>query len=241
MIDMTSFKLELEQRWEEGERIDAICRYALLPTGKLFRPRLLLESCGAVGGSIEQVIPAAIGSECGHIASLIHDDIIDGDELRRGRASVHNRFGAGDAILSGDMLIFHLFRCLSECYERDVPAPRVVAALRSTAGAGLDLCRGQSLEAEICGNLDCGIAAYIDVARLKTAAFFRGACETGAILGGGTPEQIAALASYGEQLGIAFQIHDDLLCYIGSERRDGQARRQRRPQQAPDAARAARL
>lgn len=223
MDDLATLRSELEQRWGAGERIDAICRYAMLPSGKLLRPRLLLESCGAVGGIVEQVMPAAIGSECGHIASLIHDDIIDADEVRRGRAAVHAQFGTDDAIVSGDMLIFYLFRCLSECYDRQVPAHRVVAALKAISAAGLDLCRGQSQEAAICGDLHCGTDAYVLVARLKTAAFFRGACECGAVLGGGSPVEVAALASYGEDLGIAFQIHDDLLCYESSTQIMGKA------------------
>ena len=213
---LAAIEQELEQRWRDGDRIDEICRYALLPAGKLLRPRLLLAACEAVGGETYKVMPAAIGSECGHSASLIHDDIIDADELRRGRPSVHVRFGIDDAIVAGDMLIFHLFLCLSEVHDREVPAERVVAALRATSIAGLDVCRGQSREAEICGDPTCGVDEYIDVARLKTAALFRGTCESGAILGGGTPEQIAGLASYGDRLGVAFQIVDDLLGYTSS-------------------------
>lgn len=211
--DMGALRQQLDGRWSGGHRIDAICRYAMIPTGKLFRPRLLLASCAAVGGSVDQAMPAALGAECAHSASLIHDDIIDADAERRGRPSVCSRFGSSDAIASGDMLIFDLFLCLSECAEHGVPASRIVAATRVLAAAGVDVCRGQSLEAEIHGDLGCDIATYILVARLKTAAFFRGVCEAGAILGGGSAEQAAALASYGDKLGVAYQVHDDLLCY----------------------------
>jgi geranylgeranyl pyrophosphate synthase len=204
----------VEQRWPVGtSTLDGICRYALVPTGKLFRPLLLVDSALAVGGAVDAVLPAAVGAECGHVASLIHDDIIDGDDLRRGRASVHHRFGVADAIVAGDALIFDMFAGLAECGDRGVPGDRVVLALESVARAGLDLCRGQSLEAEICGGLTFDTDRYLTMVRLKTASFFRGACESGAILGGGTPAEVRALATYGDRLGVAFQIHDDLLAY----------------------------
>jgi geranylgeranyl pyrophosphate synthase len=206
---------ELEQRWSHGlNAIDSICHYSLVPTGKLFRPILLLDSALAVGGDAQSVLPAAVGAECGHVASLIHDDIIDGDDLRRGRPSVHHQYGVNDAIVAGDALIFDLFAALAECRLRGVPDSRVAAALEAVARSGLDLCRGQSLEAELTANPRFDTAAYLTVARLKTASFFRGACESGAILGGGTPEFVEALSTYGESLGTAFQIHDDLLGYM---------------------------
>jgi geranylgeranyl diphosphate synthase type I len=203
--------------------MDAICRYALLPAGKLVRPRLLLSACAAVGGDVDAVMPAAVGAECGHTASLIHDDIIDRDDVRRGRTSVHREFGAADAIVAGDLLIFYLFRCLAECHERGLPAAHVVAALRALADSGMDLCRGQAYEAEVSGDLRCDADAYLQMVKGKTAAFFRGACECGAILGGGTAAQVAALAAYGDDLGVAFQIHDDILCYSSSSEAMGKA------------------
>jgi geranylgeranyl pyrophosphate synthase len=206
---------QLQERWAQGSSLlDSICRYALTPTGKLFRPTLLLESALAVGGSLRSVLPAAVGAECGHVASLIHDDIIDGDDLRRGRPSVQYKFGAGDAIVAGDALIFDLFASLAECRRTGVTDSAVVSALEAVARAGLDLCRGQSMEAELCRNRLLDANAYLTMASLKTAAYFRGACESGAILGGGSPELVGALGRYGEHLGVAFQIHDDLLPYI---------------------------
>lgn len=206
---------ELEKRWANGSNpIDPICHYALVPSGKMIRPILLLDSALAVGGDLSPVLPAAVGAECGHVASLIHDDIIDGDDLRRGRPSVQHRFGVGDAIVAGDALIFDLFAGLAECRTAGAPDSRVVSALYEVAGAGLDLCRGQSLESELTKNPKFEVDAYLTVARLKTASFFRGACACGAILGGGSPESVAALSSYGDLLGTSFQIHDDLLAYI---------------------------
>lgn len=213
---------ELEKRWsDDSTALGAICHYALVPTGKLFRPVLLLEAALAVGGELQRVLPAAVGAECGHVASLIHDDIIDNDDLRRGRESVQHKYGIGDAIVAGDALIFDLFASLAECRTTGVPDSRVVSALASVASAGLDLCRGQSLESELSRDLRFDVDAYLTVARLKTAAYFRGTCESGALLAGGTPESVAGLAAYGDNLGIAFQIADDLLAYVSDSTNTG--------------------
>ncbi|MBD0693582.1 hypothetical protein BG452_13535 [Streptomyces sp. CBMA123] len=213
-VDPDALRAELERRWENrGEALEAICRYALLPAGKLVRPLLCLESAVAVGGRAEQVMPAALGMEYSHVASLVHDDIIDGDDLRRGSPSVQHLFGIDHAILTGDMLIFTAFQALAECEERGVAAGRVVAALRVIAGMGADLTRGATAELTLAGNAAATLEAYLTMIRLKTAALIRGACQVGAILGGGDLREIHALSRYGEELGIAFQIQDDLLPY----------------------------
>lgn len=205
----------LARRWSgDGSLLGSICHYALVPSGKLFRPVLLLESALAVGGEVARVLPAAVGAECGHVASLIHDDIIDRDDLRRGRASVPRKYGTDDAIVAGDALIFDLFASLADCRDAGVPDDRVVSALAAVARAGLDLCRGQSLESELTRTRSFDEDGYLRVARLKTASYFRGACESGAMLGGGSAESVAALGAYGDDLGLAFQIHDDLLSYV---------------------------
>jgi geranylgeranyl pyrophosphate synthase len=213
---------KLAEQWaQRSGLVDSICHYALMPTGKLFRPVLLLESTAAVGGDLLASLPAAAGAECGHVASLIHDDIIDDDDLRRGRPSVQRKYGIADAIVAGDALIFQLFASLAECRESGVADNNVVSALDAVARAGLDLCRGQAQESELCHDPDVGVETYINVARLKTGALFRGSCECGAILGGGRPQWVRQLATYGEHLGIAFQIRDDLLPYVSSTQTTG--------------------
>lgn len=214
----------LQDRWSSDPTLlGKMCHYALVPTGKLFRPLLLLEAALVVGGKLREVLPAAVGAECGHVASLIHDDIIDHDDLRRGRASVQHAFGISDAIVAGDALIFDLFASLADCRVRGVPADRVVAALDAVARAGLDLCRGQTLESELSRDLRFDADAYLEVARLKTAAYFRGACQSGALLGGGDSEMVDALCAYGNNLGLAFQIHDDLLGYVSHAENTGKS------------------
>ncbi|CAM3010916.1 polyprenyl synthetase family protein [Saccharomonospora xinjiangensis] len=205
----------LSQRWREDQQslLASMCVHALVPSGKLFRPILLLESALAVGGDAEVVLPAAVGAECGHVASLVHDDIIDDDDLRRGRPSVQHKFGVDNAIVAGDALIFDLFAALAECRATGASTERIVAALEVVARCGIDLCRGQSLEAELCERMDFDLDAYLTMVRLKTAALFMGACKCGALLAGGDETMVGALGEYALNLGCAFQIHDDVLSY----------------------------
>jgi geranylgeranyl pyrophosphate synthase len=207
---------ELARSWPaDSDSLAAMARYALSAPGKMFRPVLLLESAQAVGGQLREVLPAATGTEYGHVASLIHDDIIDGDEMRRGQPAVYRKYGTDNAIVTGDALIFQLFVSLAECRYTGVPGDRIAAALAVVAASGVDLCRGQVLEAEITSQRILDIESYLIMISLKTAALFHGACKSGAILAGGPPEWIEALGEYGRKLGIAFQIRDDLLAYVG--------------------------
>ncbi len=204
----------LGRRWAgEGGLLGEMCQHALVPMGKLFRPILLMESTLAVGGRLEHVLPAAVGTESGHVASLVHDDIIDDDEMRRGRAAVHTAFGAGNAIVAGDALLFDLFHCLAECREAGADDGRIVTALEVVSGAGLKLCQGQSLEFEITADLSRDLDRYVLMIKLKTGALFVGACQAGAVLGGGTREEVDGLGRYGDELGVAFQMCDDLFTY----------------------------
>lgn len=217
---------ELDRRWPpEAERLHQISRYALLPAGKLLRPLLLMESAEAVGGGGPAVVPAALSVEYLHAGSLVHDDVIDGDAMRRGRPSVVARYGTADAIVTGDALMLGMFGVLTDGAEEagGLPPGRVLGAVRVFARAGVDLCRGQAMEGELRGDLGCGLDRYLTMSSLKTGALFRAACRGGAILGGGTPAQQHALTAYAEHLGLAFQMHDDLLPYTSDPRTTGKS------------------
>jgi geranylgeranyl pyrophosphate synthase len=188
--------------------------YALATRGKMLRGVLLLESCRAVGGDPELAMYAAAGTEYGHLASLVHDDVIDHDELRRNRKTIWHQFGTDYAILTGDFFIFQAYYSLALC-RHILPAERVARVLEVLSKACIDLCLGQTLEAQLTGNCAATREDYLKVVRDKTGSLFRAAAESGAILGGGTDEQILATRMYGEHLGIAFQIVDDLLSYVG--------------------------
>lgn len=177
----------------------------------------------AVGGHRGQALPAALGLEYLHAATLVHDDIIDRDLLRRGRPTVPAAYGCADAIVAGDHLIFSAFDAITECRATGVGDRQVVSATVALAQAGADLCRGQVMEATLVGDLSCGMSAYLDMVRLKTGALFRAVCHVGALLGGAAAPLAAGLAEYGEHAGIAFQISDDVLAFTGDTTTTGKS------------------
>ncbi|MBF6589036.1 MAG: polyprenyl synthetase family protein [Ktedonobacterales bacterium] len=201
---------------ERGGYLAKTTEHMLSAPGKLLRPLLLLDACRAAGGDISRVFPAACGTEYGHVASLIHDDIIDGDDARHGRPTLHVKFNLPAAILTGDLLIFETFLSYTECHEQGVAAERVLQAIRTLSRTCIEMCQGQALEATIAGKLDTTEEMYLEVIRLKTATFCSAAGRIGARLGGAAEEAILALGNYGHNLGMAFQIVDDLLSFIGS-------------------------
>lgn len=202
-------------RWVGSSPLDCICEDAVWPAGKLLRPALLLESCAAVGGDPRDVLAAALGVEYFHAASLVHDDIVDGGTMRRGRPSVAVRYGTEVALLAGDELVFQVFQACAACAGPAVPAQRVVAALGVLAAAGAELCRGQHAEQALRADLDATLDRYCAVAVQKTSALLTASCQVGAILGGGTDEHAAALCRFARCLGVAFQMADDMRPYLG--------------------------
>lgn len=215
---------ELAHRWPPGAgRLAAMSRYALLPPGKLVRSTMALLCVEAVGGHRKQALPAALALEYLHAATLVHDDLIDGDLVRRGRPTVPVAYGAADAIVTGDHLIFSAFDALAESRAAGVRDEHVLSAVTALAVAGSDLCRGQVLEATLVGDLESGVEAYLEMVRLKTGALFRAVCQVGALLGGAPPPVAAALARYGEHVGIAFQISDDVLAYTAQAATTGKS------------------
>jgi geranylgeranyl diphosphate synthase, type I len=212
---------ELDRRWPQtSEQLDAITRYALLPAGKLLRPIMALQAAEVAGGSPADIVTAALALEYLHAATLVHDDIIDGDAVRRGRPAVPAAYGVPDAIVTGDHLIFSAFEAIVDEPWASSPA-RVIAAVGALAEAGRDLCRGQMLEAQLTGDIEAGARWYPEMIRLKTGALFRAACYIGATLGGAGADATAWLAGYGEHVGIAFQIRDDLASYLATPEQTG--------------------
>ncbi|WP_245775871.1 polyprenyl synthetase family protein [Saccharopolyspora flava] len=208
-----ALRRELDERWSAAaDRTEQMAGHALLAPGKMLRPVLLLTSAEATGADSAPLLPAALAVEYLHVATLVHDDIIDDDELRRGRPTVHARYGTPNALVTGDYLILTMVTALSECPAS--PAA-VLEAARVLAGAGADVCRGQVRESAMAGDPTRPVADYLEMAALKTGALFRGACRAGAILAGASPEHTDAVTRYAEHLGLGFQIYDDLLPYLG--------------------------
>ncbi|MEW5722897.1 MAG: polyprenyl synthetase family protein [Thermodesulfobacteriota bacterium] len=200
-------------------------RYSLLAGGKRLRPVLCLAGCEAVGGRSEEALPAAAALELIHTYSLIHDDLpgMDDDDLRRGRPSNHMVFGEGLAILAGDGLLTLAFGLLARAGREGRTTPdRTLAALdviaRASGHEGMVAGQSADLEAEGLAP-DEKLVEFIHTR--KTGALIAAAVVAGAILGGGGPEQLAALEAYGRRLGLAFQITDDLLDLDGDPAETG--------------------
>ncbi len=194
----------------DAERLSEAMRYAVLGGGKRLRPVACLIGAASVGGDPRAAIPGAVALELIHTYSLVHDDLpcMDDDDLRRGRATVHKAYDDATAVLVGDALLTLAF----EVVARDLPAAAAkdaaVALARGAGAAGM--VGGQALDL-LAERRDVGRDDVLAIDLRKTAALFRAAFEIGAICGGGAPPQRAALAGIGEDLGVAFQIIDDLL------------------------------
>jgi farnesyl diphosphate synthase len=210
-------------------RLCEAMRHAALGGGKRIRPFLLIECAGLFGMQPVAALNAAIALECVHCYSLVHDDLpaMDNDDLRRGRPTVHKAFDEWTAILVGDALLTVAFEVLASPDTHPDPAIRGELALelaRASGGAGMVGGQCLDLEAEKLGQPSRPTLA--DVRRLqamKTGALIRYACEAGAVLGEGDAERRRALIVYGERLGRAFQIADDLLDVEGQAATVGKA------------------
>lgn len=180
--------------------------YALQAEGKMLRPALCLAAAEAVGGKWQDATGVGAALEIFHTFTLIHDDIMDGDELRRGIPTLHKAFGENRALLSGDTLLIYVYQLLSET-ETSI-FPRVFKAFNEGA---MDVCRGQGWDMEFEKNSHVAPEQYEMMIDLKTGALIRLACQLGGILGGGSDSAIEALSRFGLLLGRAFQMQDDLL------------------------------
>jgi geranylgeranyl pyrophosphate synthase len=180
--------------------------------GKRLRPALVLVTsrAGEVGRTETDLAAAAV--ELLHIASLYHDDVIDETEVRRGAPSVHSKWGNEVAILSGDFL-FASGSLLGAQAAGEVP--------RILARALADVCEGQIAENERVGDPERTASQYVETIRRKTAALFRASCELGAATAGADLTLHERLKDYGENLGLAFQMVDDLLDFVGDPRVTG--------------------
>jgi geranylgeranyl diphosphate synthase type II len=202
------------------ETISRAVRYSLFAGGKRLRPLLVLSAAEAVGGEIEDALPAAAAFEMIHTYSLIHDDLpaMDDDSLRRGRPTSHVVFGEAIAILAGDALQSHAFALLADppppCRVSAERRLRAVAELANAAGAS-GMVGGQVYDLESEGQA-VDAAQLERIHRHKTGALIRAAARVGAIVGGASEEQVDRLTRFAEEAGLAFQIVDDILDIEGS-------------------------
>jgi geranylgeranyl diphosphate synthase, type II len=186
--------------------------YLLESGGKRLRPLLVLLSAKAVGAKFSQAYNAAVAVELLHNFTLVHDDIMDNADKRRGRSTLHKKYDVNTAILSGDSLLSVAYEyLLKDCNGN---AKNVLASF--TKGL-VEVCEGQSLDKEFEVRNIVSIHDYLEMIRKKTAAMAEMCCSIGAQIGGGTKTEIKALETYGRNIGIAFQIQDDLLDVTANE------------------------
>ena len=187
-------------------------RYSLLSGGKRLRPLLCCAASEACGGTARAALPAAVAVEMVHAYSLIHDDLpcMDDDDLRRGKPTSHVVFGEGMAVLAGDALLTEAFAMLAKAEpKKRYTAAALVAELASAAGSR-GLIAGQVADLEAEGRKPAEPALYF-IHAAKTGMLLRASLKLGAMCGGATSAQLAALDRFGFALGLAFQIQDDIL------------------------------
>jgi octaprenyl-diphosphate synthase len=172
--------------------------------GKRLRPRFTLLAAEAIGASnIRQHLPLAAYMELIHVATLIHDDVVDNAETRRGVNATAIDFGNRVSVLAGDYLFAWIFKNVTATYER--PIPHILSATLA------DITDGEVLQLRALGNLDLTVAEYVEIAEKKTARLFASSAECGAWAAGGSALKVGAMRDFGTNYGIAFQMQDDLL------------------------------
>jgi geranylgeranyl diphosphate synthase, type II len=196
-------------------------RYSVFAGGKRVRPILMLAACEAVGGDIGQAMPAACAMEMIHTYSLIHDDLpaMDDDDFRRGNPTNHKVFGEAVAILAGDALLTEAFILLSSPeYAAKTGAARLLPVIREIAwcAGSHGMVGGQVVDMESEGKGDIDLATVQYIHTHKTGALIKASVKAGALLGGADEAGLAAMTRFGEAVGLAFQIADDILDIEGT-------------------------
>ncbi|HEY7675844.1 MAG TPA: farnesyl diphosphate synthase [Candidatus Methylomirabilis sp.] len=209
----------LPQPGDRPPKVHEAMRHSVFAGGKRLRPLLVLLACEAVGGDTEDAMPAAVALEMIHTYSLIHDDLpaMDDDDYRRGRPTCHRVYGEAIAILAGDALLTQAFLVLGDPAAARVPPARrlqIIAEVAEAAGSR-GMVGGQAMDILSEGHeIDRPTLLYLHTH--KTGALIRAAVRVGGIAGGADGEAMQALTRYGERIGLAFQIVDDILDIEGA-------------------------
>lgn len=198
---------------EEPAWLYAPISYSLTMSGKRLRPMLLLLSCGIFTNQLRAAMPAVAAVEVFHNFTLLHDDIMDNAAVRRGHPSVFAKWGQNVAILSGDAMLISAYRLLSELPPRLLP--QILARFNQMA---IEVCEGQQYDMDFEVRECVSIEEYLHMIELKTSALLAGATVIGAIIGGADEEDSQRLYRFAIELGLAFQLQDDLLDSYGDDR-----------------------
>lgn len=184
--------------------------YVLSMGGKRLRPTLLLMTCALYSDHPEQAMPAAIGIETYHNHTLLHDDLMDRADMRRGKPTVHKRWNDNTAVLSGDTMLIMAFRHIMNC-----PCARQAEVLRLFARSAQEICEGQQYDVNFENRTDVSEAEYLEMIRLKTSVLLACAVKMGALIGQAPDADADALYRFAEKIGLTFQLQDDYLDVYG--------------------------
>ncbi|TSD66640.1 polyprenyl synthetase family protein [Inquilinus sp. KBS0705] len=190
--------------------------YILALGGKRMRPALLLMACDLFNGDVEAALPPALAIEVFHNFTLMHDDIMDKAPIRRGKVTVHEKWDNNVAILSGDVMLIEGYKLMMQV--RDNILRQVLDIFNATA---VGVCEGQQLDMTFETSNDVTIPEYINMIRLKTAVVLGGALKIGALIGNADIKDADLLCEFGENVGIAFQLQDDILDVYGNPEKFG--------------------
>ena len=205
--------------WErEPKGLYAPIAYTMAAGGKRVRPQLAMIACGIFGGNEQEVAPAAMALEVFHNFTLLHDDVMDKAEVRRGRPTVHIQWNENTAILSGDQMMIEAYKLLAE-----VPADKLHKVLHLFNKMATEICEGQQYDVDFESQDDVSIETYLHMIRLKTSVLLATALQIGAYMAGADEQQQDALYQFGINVGLAFQIQDDILDVWGDPKTFGKA------------------
>lgn len=209
--------LEKALSGQEPESLGKASLHLIEAGGKRLRPYLTVKACEAVGGRADDAVPFAGAVELLHNFTLVHDDVMDRDDLRRGKPTVHKVYGVPLAVLAGDLLFAKVYDVALNDRPPGMPAERFIESIAKITEAAVILCEGQALDMGFPGTSDVTVDDYIRMVGAKTSALFRACAQVGALAGGGSEEQVDALGGFAWDAGVAFQIEDDVLGVTADE------------------------
>jgi geranylgeranyl diphosphate synthase type II len=217
MMDINNEILKLDWDREPYGLYEPI-EYTLAAGGKRVRPQLAMIASQLFGGKDEEVLPAALALEVFHNFTLLHDDVMDKADVRRGRPTVHVKWNENTAILSGDQMLIEAYKLLS-----GVPADKLPKMLQLFNKMATEICEGQQYDVDFESQEHVTIEEYLKMIRLKTAVLLATALKMGSYIAGANTEQQDMLYEFGINIGLAFQIQDDILDVWGNPETFGKA------------------
>ena len=216
-MDINNEILKLDWKREPYGLYEPI-EYTLAAGGKRVRPQLAMIASQLFGGKDEEVLPAALALEVFHNFTLLHDDVMDKADVRRGRPTVHVKWNENTAILSGDQMLIEAYKLLS-----GVPADKLPKVLQLFNKMATEICEGQQYDVDFENQEHVTIDEYLKMIRLKTAVLLATALKMGSYIAGASTEQQDMLYEFGINIGLAFQIQDDILDVWGNPETFGKA------------------